>query len=65
MPSEKDTFSAVNGLSKGHNKCGERKKKGTVNAVNGRKRALLTCERTIKEAEHNQRVWTTKRTKQS
>ena len=47
-------------------KYGERKKKGTISAVNGRKRALLTREWTIKEAQHNKRcVWTTKRTKQS
>ena len=36
VPSEKGTFSAVNGLSKGHNYLrGERKKKGTISAVNG------------------------------
>ena len=42
VPSEKGTFSAVNGPSKGHNQRGERKKKGTISAVNGTKRALLT-----------------------
>ena len=41
MPSEKGTFSAVNGPSKGHNSRGERKKKGTISAVNGRKMAYL------------------------
>ena len=41
MPSEKGTFSAVNGPSKGHNQRGERNKKGTNSAVNGRKRAHL------------------------
>ena len=42
VPSEKGTFSAVSGPSKGYNLRGERKKKGTISAVNGRKRALLT-----------------------
>ena len=42
VPTEKGTFSAVNGLSKGHNYSGELKKKGTSSLVNGRKRALLT-----------------------
>ena len=35
VPSEKATFSAANGPSKGHNLCSELKKKGTINAVNG------------------------------
>ena len=30
-------------------------KKGTISMVNGGKSALLTCEWTIKEAQHNQR----------
>ena len=43
VPSEKGTFSAVNGgPSKGHNLRGERNKKGTISAVNGINRALLT-----------------------
>ena len=42
VPSEKGTFSAVNGPSKGHHYRGERKKKGTISAVNGTKKALLT-----------------------
>ena len=42
MPSEKGTFSAVNGPSKGHNERGELNKKGTISTMNGRKRALLT-----------------------
>ena len=41
MPSEKGTFSAVSGPSKGHNYRIEMKKKGIINVVNGRKRALL------------------------
>ena len=41
VPSEKGTFSVVNGPSKGHHQRGERKKKGTISAVNGTKRALL------------------------
>ena len=36
MPSEKGTFSAVCGPSKGHNLRGELKKKGIISAVNGR-----------------------------
>ena len=35
VPSEKGTFSAMNGPSKGHNYRGKLKKKGTINAVNG------------------------------
>ncbi len=42
VPSEKGTISAVYGPSKGHHYRGERKKKGTINTVNGTKRALLT-----------------------
>ena len=38
VPSEKGTFSAVSGPSKGHNYRGELKKKGTISAVNGRNR---------------------------
>ena len=34
VPSDKGTFSAMNGPSKGHNYRGERKKKGTINVVN-------------------------------
>ena len=41
MPSEKGTFSAVSGPSKGHNYRGELKKKGIISAVNVRKRALF------------------------
>ena len=41
VPSEKGTFSAVSEPSKGHNWHSELKKKGTLSAVNGRKRALL------------------------
>ena len=41
MPSEKGTFSAVSGSSKGHNYHCEMKKKGTISTVNGRKGALL------------------------
>ena len=41
-------------------------KKGTITAVNGKKGHYKRGERTIKDAQHNQRcVWTTKRTKQS
>ena len=42
VPPEKGTFSAVNGPSKGHHWRNERKIKGTISAVNGIKRALLT-----------------------
>ena len=42
MPSEKGTFIAVSGPSKGHNERGELKKKGIISAANGRKGALLT-----------------------
>ena len=42
VPSEKGTFSVVNGPTKGHHWRGERQKKGTISAVNVRKRALLT-----------------------
>ena len=41
VPSENGTFSAVNGPSKGHHYRAERNKKGTINAVNGTKRAIL------------------------
>ena len=41
VPSEKGTFSAVNGASKGHNERSERNKKGTISVVNGTKRAHL------------------------
>ena len=41
VPSEKGTFSAVN-EEKWHNQRSELNKKGTINAVNGTKRALLT-----------------------
>ena len=43
VPSEKGTFSAVSGPSKGHNYRGELKKKGIISAVNVRKRALFKC----------------------
>ena len=42
MTSEKVTFSVVNGPSKGHYYRSDLKKKGTIIAVNGRKRAPLT-----------------------
>ena len=42
MPSEKGTFSAVSGPSKGYNLRGELKKKGIISVANERKRALLT-----------------------
>ena len=38
VPSEKGTFSAMNGASKGHNQRGELEKKGTISAVNGREK---------------------------
>ena len=41
VPSEKGTYSAVNGPSIGHNYCGELEKKGTISTVNGRKREQL------------------------
>ena len=42
MPSQKGTFSAVSGPSKGHNYRGELKKNGIISTVNGRQRVLLT-----------------------